>query len=174
MSCHTVILLYFVVKHSNIYVVCCYLRRETNKTGVERNHESHMLAINRIEMWLSDIVSHYFPGSRSNPKTAIGLTFTSVKLTQRTGPEIFGKKQCIENQLLPRKLTCSLKNTGWKTTFILEKPIFRGYIRFREGNFAFVTLKRGSRLMKCDQSWSVFWPIQVPEGKNTWLTDNKR
>ncbi len=23
---------------------------------------------------------------------------------------------------------------GWNTTFLLEKPIFRGYVSFREGN----------------------------------------
>ena len=40
------------------------------------------------------------------------------------------------SKLIPsRKLTASLplKNGGWETTFHLGRPIFRGYVSFREG-----------------------------------------
>ena len=30
-------------------------------------------------------------------------------------------------------LTCPLKNGGWKTSFLLGRPIFRGYVKLREG-----------------------------------------
>ena len=29
---------------------------------------------------------------------------------------------------------------GWNTSFLLGRPIFRGYVSFREGNMAFETL----------------------------------
>jgi len=31
------------------------------------------------------------------------------------------------------KLTLPLKMDGWNTTFLLRRPIFRGYVSFREG-----------------------------------------
>ena len=33
------------------------------------------------------------------------------------------------------KLTWHLKMDGWKTSFLLGRPIFRGYVSFREGNY---------------------------------------
>ena len=33
------------------------------------------------------------------------------------------------------KLTWPLQMDGWNTTFLLGRPIFRGYVSFREGNF---------------------------------------
>ena len=33
--------------------------------------------------------------------------------------------------LLKKKLTCPMKNSGWKTTFLLKWPLFRGHVSFR-------------------------------------------
>ena len=33
--------------------------------------------------------------------------------------------------ILPRKLRCPLKNSGWTTTFLLKWPLFRGHVRFQ-------------------------------------------
>ena len=39
--------------------------------------------------------------------------------------------------LHPRSLSvCPLENGGWKTTFLLGRPIFSGYVSFREGIFS--------------------------------------
>ena len=41
----------------------------------------------------------------------------------------------IKNIRPSLKLTFShLKMDGWKTSFLLGRPIFRGYVSFREGN----------------------------------------
>ena len=34
---------------------------------------------------------------------------------------------------LPETNSSPLKIDGWKTTFLLKKPMFRGYVSFREG-----------------------------------------
>ena len=34
------------------------------------------------------------------------------------------------------KLNIALKKGGWKTTFLLGRPIFRGYVKLREGTAA--------------------------------------
>ena len=38
------------------------------------------------------------------------------------------KRQAV----IPMKLKLTLKNDGWKTTFFLGRPIFRGYVKFPE------------------------------------------
>ena len=40
-------------------------------------------------------------------------------------------KVMLPNNLYSLKLTLHLKMDGWKTTFLLEWPIFRGYVSFR-------------------------------------------
>ena len=115
-----------------IHVFCCYL-----------------IEIKNIDVtcWQSNasrcddvIVSYDFPGSRSSRKYS--------------GP---GRVYLFHT--LPATNIAS-ENWWLEDYFHFGKVYFQGYARFREGDFADVTLKRGSRLMKCDQSWSVFWPIQ--------------
>ena len=38
---------------------------------------------------------------------------------------------------LPETNSLPLKMDGWNTTFLLGRPIFRGYVSFREGSFKF-------------------------------------
>ena len=38
---------------------------------------------------------------------------------------------------LPKTNSSPLKMDGWKTTFLLGRPIFRGYVSFREGTCFF-------------------------------------
>ena len=47
---------------------------------------------------------------------------------------------------------------GWNTTFLLGRPIFRGYVSFREGNFHLL-----------DIFWKVFAPLYsaTSNGKST-------
>ena len=37
---------------------------------------------------------------------------------------------------------------GWKTIFILGRPIFRGYVRFREGSISLIILIEGTNFHK--------------------------
>ena len=37
---------------------------------------------------------------------------------------------CFQN-VTQKKLTCPMKNSGWKTTFLLKWPLFRGHVSFR-------------------------------------------
>ncbi len=41
--------------------------------------------------------------------------------------------------MLPETNSSPLKIDGWKTTFLLKKPMFRGYVSFREGKMFFST-----------------------------------
>ena len=41
----------------------------------------------------------------------------------------------IEVYTLPETNSSHLKMDGWKTTFLLGTPIFRGYVSFRKGNY---------------------------------------
>ena len=34
----------------------------------------------------------------------------------------------VKGDCLPKKKICPMKNYGWKTTFLLEWPIFRGHL----------------------------------------------
>ena len=43
--------------------------------------------------------------------------------------EIYKRKKCT----LPETNSSPLKMDGWNTTFLLGRPIFRGYVSFREG-----------------------------------------
>ena len=44
------------------------------------------------------------------------------------------RAKCLVNLGIPSlKLTWHLKMDGWNTTFLLGRPIFRGYVCFREG-----------------------------------------
>ncbi len=38
----------------------------------------------------------------------------------------------IQHHIHPQKLTCPLKNDGWKTSFLLGRPMFKGYVSLRE------------------------------------------
>ena len=40
----------------------------------------------------------------------------------------------IPNSTLPETNSSSLKVDGWKMNFLLGRPIFRGYVSFREGS----------------------------------------
>ena len=52
---------------------------------------------------------------------------------------------CVCFFLLPSlKLTYPLKMDGWKTSFLLGWPIFRGYVSFREGKF--FLLKKSTKI----------------------------
>ena len=56
--------------------------------------------------------------------------------------------------ILPRKLRCPLKNSGWTTTFLLKWPLFRGHVRFQgcisTGQSDFV--RNRSNLQSADRS----------------------
>ena len=41
-----------------------------------------------------------------------------------------------------RSLTWPLKNGGWKTTFLLGRSLFRGYVKLREGIPSFFPPKK--------------------------------
>ena len=44
---------------------------------------------------------------------------------------------------LPETNSSPLKMDGWNTTFLLGRPIFRGYVSFREGSvFVFFSARR--------------------------------
>ena len=59
--------------------------------------------------------------------------------------------------ILPRKLSCPLKNSGWTTTFLLKWPLFRGHVRFQgcisTGQSDFV--RNRSNLQSADRSTSL-------------------
>ena len=40
----------------------------------------------------------------------------------------------MKSHTLPKTNILPLKMDGWNTTFLLGRPIFRGYVGFREGN----------------------------------------
>ena len=43
---------------------------------------------------------------------------------------LFASHVSRHRKTLPRKLTCPLKNSGWKTTFLLKWSLFRGHVSF--------------------------------------------
>ena len=47
---------------------------------------------------------------------------------------------------LPETNSSHLKMDGWNTTFLLERPIFRGYVSFREG--------KTFDISKCNRFWN--------------------
>ena len=48
---------------------------------------------------------------------------------------------------LPETNSLPLKMDGWNTTFLLGRPIFRGYVSFREGNVHFFICARVDQLL---------------------------
>ena len=56
-----------------------------------------------------------------------GLTKTNTNLDISN---FFQGKSIVKNVLHPGNLTCPLKNDGWKMSFLLGLPLFRGYVKF--------------------------------------------
>ncbi len=50
-----------------------------------------------------------------------------------TGSLMIWDGEKILNSIPSLKLTWPLKMDGWKMNFLLGRPIFRGYVSFREG-----------------------------------------
>ena len=55
---------------------------------------------------------------------------------------------CVKSTLLgttlPETNSSHLKMDGWNTSFLLGRPIFRGYVSFREGNISSYPLKKAT------------------------------
>ena len=66
-------------------------------------------------------------GSAAGAGGVAGLTKTNTNLDISN---FFQGKSIVKNLLHPRNLTCPLKNDGWKMSFLLGLPLFRGYVKF--------------------------------------------
>ncbi len=72
---------------------------------------------------------------------------------------------------LPETNSSPLKMDGWNTTFLLGRPIFRGYVSFREGNIHCQTAgKIGKILMKIWSGCLDSKPLYV----ETWFLDVRK
>ena len=52
---------------------------------------------------------------------------------------VVGKKSWTEKHTLPETNSLPLKMDGWNTSFLLGRPIFRGYVSFREGSYSTIS-----------------------------------
>ena len=69
-----------------------------------------------------------------NPRSSWGRwQKISHKLTLKILKALFGMKILKVGNTLPETNSSPLKMDGWNTTFLLGRPLFRGYVSFREG-----------------------------------------
>ena len=73
------------------------------------------------------------PNGFSNHWTSVGGNPSSKKTHEESYG--IGRFTTFHQPTLPETNSSPLKMDGWNTTFLLGKPIFRGYVSFREGRF---------------------------------------
>ena len=76
--------------------------------------------------------SVFFTPTANSPQKIFGCDDLRI----RFGSKLWlGNREFLENRNnLPETNSSPLKMDGWNTSFLLGRPIFRGYVSFREGN----------------------------------------
>ena len=85
-------------------------KRKLHHLDLQELHHSRLF---KVSLWMKNVMAYY-------------------QMDQRQGG-VAVHRDFHENLVPSLKLTQPLKMDGWNTTFLLGRPIFRGYDSFREG-----------------------------------------